>query len=136
MNASVKFANQFQDIGIVSRIAYLISWDHILLLLPLKEIEAVLFYARLTAIKGLSAENLRKQIVKKVYEQSPGAKKTEQALLNSLKNPMTETTIVKKGNSIEEGTIVNYEFDDIHNNLVVQNIFKNSFFINFVTSDQ
>ncbi len=131
LKASIIFANQFQNPGIVSRIAYLMTWEHILEILPLLEREAVLFYARLVALEGLCVKDLRKQIVKKVYEKSPGAKKLEQDLLYSLKNPDIETKIVKKGNSTEKITTVNYEFNDV-DSFIVRNIFNNSFFFDFI----
>jgi len=132
--AAIKYAQQFQNPGIVSRIAHLISWEHILEILPLDEIEAVLFYCRLTANKGISVKVLRKQIAEGIYQQTPRAKEVEKALLYSLENPMRHTTIVKNRNWTEIGTSFNYRFDDINNSSPVQNIFKNSYFTDFIST--
>jgi predicted nuclease of restriction endonuclease-like (RecB) superfamily len=134
LNAMTSFAEQFTDLGLTLRMAYPVSWEHILTLLSLQEVEAKLFYARLTAIKGLSAAGLQKQIAKKTYEQTPGAKELEQTTLLALQNPTTQTTTKKKGNSVVSITTIDYEFDDVNNISPVINIFKNSYFLNLLSA--
>lgn len=128
-----KFAEQFTDLKIASRIAYLISWKHILTLLPLQEIEAKFFYARLTATQGLSVTGLRKQIAKKVYKQTRGAKELEQSTMAALQNPIKKISIEKKKNNTFIGTTI---FVDIEDSLVVPNIFKNPYLPLLVLSQQ
>jgi predicted nuclease of restriction endonuclease-like (RecB) superfamily len=129
------FAEQASDFGAASRIAQLVTWDHILVLLPLKEIEETLFYARLTATHGWSVIDLREQIRKNVYQHTNGAKEREQNTIAVMKDPVKKTS-VKKGSGkileIEE-VLINYG-DDIHNSMAVINIFKNPYFSSFITA--
>ncbi|MCB9032255.1 MAG: DUF1016 domain-containing protein, partial [Chitinophagales bacterium] len=66
----IQFANQFNDFQIVVTLSRQLSWSHFLTLLPLKEMEAKLFYAQKTAMELLSVRDLRKQIATKTYERT------------------------------------------------------------------
>jgi len=66
----VQFAEQFQNIEIVSPLATQLSWSHFVELLPLKTIEAKLFYAQAAARGCLSAKGLRGQISRKAFERT------------------------------------------------------------------
>lgn len=66
----MQFADQFQDWEIVSPLATLLNWSHFIELLPIKTIEAKLFYARAAAGQGLSAKALRRQISRKAFERT------------------------------------------------------------------
>lgn len=122
------FAEAFPDLKLALRLAKLLSWKHIQVLLPLEEIKAKLFYARLTATKGLSVIQLKSQIAQNVYVHTIGAEELEQSLIDSLANPKI-TTDLKKGinNTVSIITTISIDFkDSLDSNLVVTNILKNS----------
>jgi predicted nuclease of restriction endonuclease-like (RecB) superfamily len=54
----------------VSTLSTQLSWSHIVELLPLKSIEAQLYYAKDVAERNLSIQELRRQISLKAYERS------------------------------------------------------------------
>ncbi|HEV8284287.1 MAG TPA: DUF1016 N-terminal domain-containing protein [Chitinophagaceae bacterium] len=124
LHEMAEFAEQFNDLNIALRIAYLVSWEHILALLSLREIEAKLFYARLTATQGLNIAGLRKQIAKHIYEQTRRAREREQATMVALQNSLKTSIKKTKGSTVTIDTIF---IDDINNNLVITNIFKNPY---------
>lgn len=66
----MQFAEQFSDERIVVTLSRQLSWSHILDLLPLKSIEAKLYYAKQTAEQLWSVRELRKQIATKSFERS------------------------------------------------------------------
>jgi len=123
-----EFAEQFSDSIIAARISYLVRWEHILALLSLHDIEAKLFYARLTAAQGLSIAGLRKQIAKNAYKQASGAKELEQNMIALIQNPIIKTSIEKKENATVSITSHYINFgDDIDSSLAVPNIFENPY---------
>jgi predicted nuclease of restriction endonuclease-like (RecB) superfamily len=66
----MQFAEQFQNIEIVSSLATQLSWSHFIELLPLKTLDAKLFYARTAAGQQLSAKALRAHISRKAFERT------------------------------------------------------------------
>lgn len=124
LDEMAKFAEEVADLSIALRITYLVSWEYILALLPLREIEEKLFYVRLTATQGLSIVGLQNQIARKAYEQTSGAKEREQTTIAALQNPINMTSKKKKGNNtfIETTTFI-----DIEDSLGITNIFKNPY---------
>ncbi len=66
----MQFASQFPDWEIVSPLATQLNWSHFVELLPLKEREAKLFYAKMATGQGLSAKALRKEISRKAFERT------------------------------------------------------------------
>ena len=64
----MQFAEQFKDIEIVDSLSRHLSWSHFLILLPLKEYKAKLFYAQIVAKELCRVRELRRQIGLKVYE--------------------------------------------------------------------
>jgi predicted nuclease of restriction endonuclease-like (RecB) superfamily len=64
----MQFANEFTDIEIVSMLSTQLSWSHIIELLPLKTYEARLYYAKDTAERHLTVQQLRQSISRKSYE--------------------------------------------------------------------
>ena len=56
----LQFAEQFADKEIVVTLARQLSWSHFLVLLPLKNPEAKLFYAKSVAGQTLGVRDLRK----------------------------------------------------------------------------
>lgn len=65
-----QFAEQFNDFQIVVPLARQLSWSHFLILLPLKNREAQLFYAQKAVQEVWSKRELRSQINQKVFERT------------------------------------------------------------------
>ena len=66
----LQFAEQFQDLAIVVPLARQLSWSHFLILIPLKNQEAKLFYAQKSMAEALGKRELRKQIETKTFERT------------------------------------------------------------------
>jgi predicted nuclease of restriction endonuclease-like (RecB) superfamily len=66
----MQFAEQFSDIHIIEALAQKLSWSHFIELLPLKTMEAKLFYAQNSVQQGLGIRALRKQIATKTFERT------------------------------------------------------------------
>jgi predicted nuclease of restriction endonuclease-like (RecB) superfamily len=64
----MQFAEQFSDIEIVVTLSRQLSWSHFLVLLPIKNWKAKIFYAEMSAKEMWSVRELRKQIENKIYE--------------------------------------------------------------------
>lgn len=64
----MQFAEQFPDIEMVGSLSRYLSWSHFLALLPIKNHEAKMFYAEMSAKEMWGVRELRKQIANKVYE--------------------------------------------------------------------
>ncbi len=64
----LQFADQFSDEEIVVTLSRQLSWSHILILLPLKNVEAKIFYANSVAKGGWGVRDLRKKILEKEFE--------------------------------------------------------------------
>jgi hypothetical protein len=125
-----EFASQSADWLISLRLGYLATWEHIILLLPLAEKEEQLFYAGLVARTGMSPAKLRRQIANQMYQQTSGSKKKEQDIIELIKDSKIE---VASG----DGTVTNFFIDaadETNIRSVNYNIFKNEYFINFITS--
>ena len=66
----MQFADEFTDKKIVSTLSTQLSWSHIVELLPLKSIEAKLFYANETIAQVFGVRELRKSIDSKTFERT------------------------------------------------------------------
>lgn len=66
----LRFAEQFTDFQIVVPLSRKLSWSHFVELLPLKTIEAKLFYAQNAADNLFGIRELRRQIALKAYERT------------------------------------------------------------------
>lgn len=66
----LQFAEQFPDMEIVVTLSRQLSWSHFLDLLPLKMMEAKMFYAQNALNQSLSVRALRKQIAEKTFERT------------------------------------------------------------------
>lgn len=66
----MQFANLFTDIAIVSPLATQLSWTHFVILLPLKNQEARLFYAQKSIEGNWSKRELSHQIERKAFERN------------------------------------------------------------------
>jgi len=64
----MQFAEQFSDLEIVSPLATQLSWSHFVELLPLKELEARLFYAKEASERRWGKRELRRSIERKEHE--------------------------------------------------------------------
>ena len=87
----LQFAEQFTDIEIVVPLARQLSWSHFLILLPLKNQEAKLFYAQKAMQETWGKRDLRKHIAEKVFERTALANlqisSTSNIPLNTFKDP-------------------------------------------------
>lgn len=72
----IEFAEQFPETRAKSAamLSCVLSWSHILLLLPLNNKEAQIFYARLVAKYALTVQELKERIYGKEFESIPIAK--------------------------------------------------------------
>jgi len=64
----VKFAELFPDVEILATLSQQLSWSHFIEILPLKNQEARMYYAKDAAMRQLGVRDLRKQIARKAYE--------------------------------------------------------------------
>lgn len=66
----LRFAEQFSDKELVIKLAYKLSWSHFIEILPIKDSEAMLFYANQVSDQLMSVRDLRKQIATKTFERA------------------------------------------------------------------
>ena len=64
----IKFATRFPDIQKLGPLAPNLSWSHLIMLLPLKNDDAFMFYAEDVIARNLGKRDLRKQISSKAFE--------------------------------------------------------------------
>jgi predicted nuclease of restriction endonuclease-like (RecB) superfamily len=87
----LRFAEQFTDSQIVVPLSRQLSWSHFVELLPLKSIEAKLFYAQNAADNLFGIRELRRQIALKAYERTSIADaqiiESTQIPFNTFKDP-------------------------------------------------
>lgn len=87
----LRFAEQFSDFQIVLTLSRQLSWSHFVELLPLKTIEAKLFYAQNASNNLLGIRELRKQIALKAFERTNIADaqiiKSTEIPFNTFKDP-------------------------------------------------
>ena len=66
----LQFAEQFSNEETAVTLSQQLSWSHILILLPLKNADAKLFYAKSIAAESLGVRELRKKIANKEFERT------------------------------------------------------------------
>ncbi len=66
----MQFAEQFTDFQIVVPLARQLSWSHFIILLPIKNYEAKIFYAKKSSNELLGKRELRRQIALKSFERT------------------------------------------------------------------
>lgn len=66
----MQFADQFRDREIVVTLSRQLSWSHFLVILPIKNAEAKLFYASQVSDQLMSVRDLRRQIAPKAFERT------------------------------------------------------------------
>lgn len=64
----MQFAEQFTDPEVILSLSKQLTWSHFVELLPVKNYEAKLFYARIVTERGLGIRDLRKRIAQKEFE--------------------------------------------------------------------
>jgi predicted nuclease of restriction endonuclease-like (RecB) superfamily len=64
---AMQLDNYSKEFGEMTYVAHLVSWPHIKLLLMIKDIEEIVFYADLTSKKDLTVDELKECIEAKVY---------------------------------------------------------------------
>ncbi|MCL2295858.1 MAG: PDDEXK nuclease domain-containing protein [Methanomassiliicoccaceae archaeon] len=105
MAKMIKFAELFPDPQIVATLSRQLSWSHFIEMLPLKNEEARMYYARDAAERNLGIRDLRKQISRKAYERREIANSqlTEGSVVpfNIFKDPYLLDTLGLKDNFLE-----------------------------------
>ncbi len=81
-----QFAEQFQEVEIVLTVTTQLSWSHIVELLPLKTIQAKLFYTNKIAEENWGVRELRKQKDTKLFERAIVANNQLPTQINETKN--------------------------------------------------
>jgi hypothetical protein len=66
----IQFAEQFEDFEIVVTLSRQLSWSHFLVLIPLKNFESKLFYAKKATEHIMGVRELRRQISTKAFERA------------------------------------------------------------------
>lgn len=101
----IKFAELFPDSEILVTLSQQLSWSHFIAILPLKDEEARLYYAKDAAERNLGVRDLRKQISRKAYERREIANSqlTEVSAVpfNLFKDPYLLDTLGLKDNFLE-----------------------------------
>lgn len=87
----MRFSQEFSDFNILPTLSAKLSWSHFIELLPLKSIEAKLYYAQKVAEEAWGIRELRNQIARKTYERQEIANTqiiaTQTEFLNTFKDP-------------------------------------------------
>jgi predicted nuclease of restriction endonuclease-like (RecB) superfamily len=101
----MQFANVIKEYEIVEPLARQLTWSHILLLIPLREVSAQLFYANRAIEENWSKRELRKQIELKAFERTEIAnfqlKSESNDLFNTFKDPYVLDFLNLKNSFIE-----------------------------------
>jgi predicted nuclease of restriction endonuclease-like (RecB) superfamily len=101
----MRFAEKFNDLKIVAKLATKLSWSHIIELLPMSSYDAIMYYASETAERNFSKMELRRQISRKAYERQEIANTriTEGSAvpLNLFKDPYILDVLDLKENYLE-----------------------------------
>lgn len=102
----MQFAEQFDDLEIVSTLSTQLSWSHFVELLPIKEKEKRYFYAKKIADGLWSVRHTRKQIEQKVYERASIANEqlpqVIEGAVNTFKDPYFLDFLGLKDGYLEE----------------------------------
>ena len=85
----MQFAEQFPAVEIVVTLSRQLSWSHFLVLIPIKDYNAKLFYAKLSQENNLGVRELRHQISRKAFERAEIAQvqTLHTDLFNTFKDP-------------------------------------------------
>ena len=101
----IKFAKSFTDMEIVATLSQQLSWSHFIELLPVKTVEARLFYATDAINRRIGVRELREQVSKKGFERGEIANMhlSEQSRVpfNVFKDPFLLDALNLKENFLE-----------------------------------
>ncbi|MCL2477521.1 PDDEXK nuclease domain-containing protein [Candidatus Bathycorpusculum sp.] len=101
----IKFAELFPDVEILATLSQELSWSHFIEILPLKTLEARLYYAKDAAVRHLGIRDLRVQISRKAYERCEIANSTlteaSTVPFNMFKDPYLLDVLGLKDNFLE-----------------------------------
>ncbi len=128
------FAEQITDPAIARHIGSLIPWSHIVELIGVAELEAKLFYARLSAEQNLGVGELKVLIRENKYQHTVGAKEYEQRQVESIRNPIIKSKLqlrAELGDSTQE-EMSRKLMRSVRQNRI--NVFQNPHFMSFVTA--
>jgi DUF1016 N-terminal domain len=122
-NAMSRFAAIFPDIATASWIASLLSWEHIAVLITLKEADAIISYAQQTVQKGLTPGALQKEITRSTPGTVTSAQKSAPPIFNFVKNTTRH--------AVTNITVTDYYFAEIKESALALNVFKSPAFNRF-----
>jgi predicted nuclease of restriction endonuclease-like (RecB) superfamily len=101
----MRFAERFTDYQIVATLSPLLSWSHIIELLPLKSDEGRIYYAQDVMNRNYGVRELRRQISRKAFERHEiaNAALTEESVVpfNAFKDPFLLDILDLKDNYLE-----------------------------------
>ena len=127
----LQFAERFPTLEAASQISYLVSWEHIVILFSLRDLNDFSFYIEVVIEKGLNANELKKLISQESTQHLPNAKQQSQKLLLKTKTYKKRTIITNTEQSNINITMVNFEF--LHEKKFIPNVFKNQYLQDFIT---
>ena len=106
-DTSLKYMRQFYIFSKSQSVIDSLSWTHYTVLLPIKDINKINYYIKITEEQNLSVRELRKRIKEKEYERLPETTKIklieskELEIEDEIKNPI----IIKNKNNIDVDNI-------------------------------
>lgn len=127
------FAAMVSDPGIALLLSQRVSWQHILLLLSLKETETMIFYARLANEQMLSVNALKHAMAKQTYEHTPAAAAMVHAELQAAQNPVASTGVTTQRNRMVTLETLDYNFCSLNDNAAWPDVFKNRYFLDLMS---
>lgn len=118
------FARQFENSNLAIRIGYMVSWEHIVVLLPIEEMEAKFFYARLAATNNLSVATLKSKIAQNIFANTNGARESEKNIIRELTRSIKPQN--EKSNQMPNKVVIS--FADLDQDFSLRNVLKNPYF--------
>jgi hypothetical protein len=123
-----RYATQIPERTIASRIAKLITWRHIELVLEPGTIQETLYYARIAGERGLNPSELKSVIAENEFMQNVSAKILEDQFIDAVQNPHIEQLTEQSGNSTFETTVYHVSLGaDTATTKAISNLFENPF---------
>lgn len=102
----IQFAELYSDLEKVVTLSRELSWSHFLILIPIKDVDARDFYAKVSVESKWSVRELRKQIEKKLYERTEHANiqlyNSERISKNIFKDPYLLDFLELKNGFLED----------------------------------
>ena len=129
LNNCLQFTEQFTGMELSIKFASLAKWEHIIHLLPIKNMEKKLFYARLVATEGLSELDLKQKINTDFYRERESYER--KTIAGNVTEALGTFDVEKPENESITEDIVDAEYE-IENSLATNNIFNNGYFMTFM----